>query len=86
MPLQQDQEGTERGAALKEIRLVERSVGDRLTMVSTQVSLLQAQATRIEDKLDRLLGALAEDEQDDEPGHDLDGNPLPADRDPNEPL
>ena len=44
------------------------------------------QMDRIEAKLDRLLSALAEDEQDDEQGHDLEGNPLPQPRDPHEPL
>ncbi len=45
-----------------------------------------AWAKRIEEKLDRLLAALAEDEQDEPQAHDLEGHPLPADRDPTEPL
>lgn len=42
-------------------------------------------AIRMERKLDALLLALAE-EQDEEPGTDLEGHPLPRERDPHEPL
>ena len=83
MPLQQDQERAERGGALS---LTPVSVAIRLTRVETAQALLQGAAERIEAKLDRLLSALAEDEQDDEQGHDLEGNPLPPPRDPHEPL
>jgi hypothetical protein len=41
---------------------------------------------RMERKLDALLVALADDAQEDERGVDLEGNALPAERDPNEPL
>jgi hypothetical protein len=43
-------------------------------------------AKRMERKLDALLLALAQDEQDDERGFDLNGDPLPAERDPSQPL
>lgn len=43
-------------------------------------------AKRIESKLDRLIAVLAEDDQDDDRGLDLEGLPLPRDRDPGEPL
>lgn len=43
-------------------------------------------AKRIEAKLDRLLAALAEDEQDEPQGFDLEGQPMPAPRNPTEPL
>lgn len=41
-------------------------------------------ARRMERKLDTLVASLAE--QDDEEGRDLEGNPLPRERDLNEPL
>jgi hypothetical protein len=44
------------------------------------------QLDRIEAKLDMLIQALAEDDDDDGPTHDLDGNPLPAARDENDVL
>jgi len=44
------------------------------------------QLDRIEAKLDRLLAALAEDEQDEPQGFDLEGQPMPAPRNPTEPL
>ena len=71
---------------MTEIELKERPIGDRLTMLSTQAALQQAQLDRIEAKLDRLLAALAEDDQDEEPGVDLQGDPLPKPRDLGEPL
>lgn len=43
-------------------------------------------AKRIEAKLDALMKALAEDEQDEDSGVDLEGRPLPAPRDLNDPL
>lgn len=43
-------------------------------------------AKRIEAKLDRLLAALAEDDQEEESGVDLEGAPLPKARDLGEPL
>lgn len=46
---------------------------------------LEACLERIEAKLDRLLAALAGDDQD-EPSMDLDGNPLPRERQEGEPL
>lgn len=50
------------------------------------IATVEAQLDRIEGKLDRLLAALAEDAQEGEQGSDLEGRPLPADRDPHEPL
>ncbi len=43
-------------------------------------------AKRIEAKPDALMKALAEDEQDEDSGVDLEGRPLPAPRDLNDPL
>lgn len=45
-----------------------------------------AWAKRIEAKLDALMKALAEDEQDEDSGVDLEGRPLPAPRNPDDPL
>jgi hypothetical protein len=47
---------------------------------------ISAQLSRIEFKLDMLIQALSEDEQEQEPGAALDGSPIPAERDQNQPL
>ena len=46
----------------------------------------EPQLTRIEQKLDMLLGALAEEADQEEPGMDLEGRPLPRERVEGEPL
>jgi hypothetical protein len=71
---------------MSEIKLVERPLGERVTILFGHVLMLQQSAERIEAKLDTLISALAEDDQDERPAHDLEGNPLPAERDPDEPL
>ena len=50
-------------------------------MPQPQDSERDAQLDRIEAKLDALILALAEDEADDRPTHDLEGNAMPALRD-----
>lgn len=47
---------------------------------------MRKQLDRIEAKLDALLEALAEDHEEEEQHFDLDGNPLPAERDQGQPL
>lgn len=58
----------------------------RLVRIETALAMVQAAVERIESKLDALTKDLAEDEQDEDSGVDLEGSPLPADRDPHEPL
>lgn len=61
--------------------------GRRFVVLEGGVKVSTAeQLDRIESKLDRLLAALAEDEQGEPQGFDLEGSPLPQDRDPTEPL
>lgn len=69
---------------MSEIKLVERPLGERMTILFGHVLILQQQAERIEAKLDTLIAALAEDDQDDRPAVDLEGEPLPSERDPDE--
>ena len=53
-------------------------------LISNLISDLQSQMNLINEKMDKLIDALAE--EDDEPGFDFDGNRLSADRDENEEL
>jgi hypothetical protein len=69
-----------------EVRLKPVDESLRLARIEMALTLLQGATERMERKLDALLVALADDGQEDERGVDLEGNALPAERDPNEPL
>lgn len=47
---------------------------------------IAARLDRIERKLDTLIAALAEDEEGEQPGSDLEGNPIPRERDQSQSL
>lgn len=56
-------------------------------MDSEMVDRMAERLDRIEQKLDTLIAALAEQHEDQEgPTHDLEGNPLPGEREPGQPL
>jgi hypothetical protein len=69
-----------------EVRLKPVDESLRLARIEMALTLLQGATERMERKLDALLVALADDGQEDERGVDLEGNVLPAERDPNDPL
>jgi hypothetical protein len=69
-----------------EVRLKPVDESLRLARIEMALTLLQGATERMERKLDALLVALADDGQEDERGVDLEGNTLPAERDPTEPL
>lgn len=69
-----------------EVRLTPADPSMRLTRIETALALLQAAIERIEHKVDALVMALADGDQEDDKGTDLMGNPLPRERDPHEPL
>lgn len=55
-------------------------------MEQTQLDRIEANQTEIKAMMAALLDALADEAEDEDPGFDLDGNPLAAERDSSQPL
>ncbi len=63
-----------------------RSPSSRARETSSQMDRIEARQVRIEEKLDLLLEALADGDQDELPGMTLDGEPAGVSRSEGEPL